>query len=315
MGRTQRRARALRPTRGPESAGVRVGVIDAGANTLRLLVARQKSGGELVAVREERVRLGLGDEIERLGRISELKLAELAAAASAQADLARALGCRHIEVLVTSPGRQSDDPDELRRRLERATDVPVRLLSGEDEAVLGYAGAVSGYPRLPKSVAVCDVGGGSTQVTVGTPSAGPAWARSFDIGSLRLTRRSLPGDPPAQAAIDAAREEAARCLDGLVPPRAKAALVVGGSARAVTKLVGDGLERCELERAVELLARRSQSQVSARFRIAAQRAETVLAGTILLSELQRRLGLPLQLGAGGVREGAVLELLAERAAA
>jgi exopolyphosphatase/guanosine-5'-triphosphate,3'-diphosphate pyrophosphatase len=293
---------------------VRVGVIDAGANTLRLLVARHK-GGRLAVVCEERVRLGLGDEIERLGRISATKLAELAAVAAAQAARSRALGCERLEVLVTSPGRQSANPAELRETLERATGAPVRLLSGEEEAVLGYTGAVNPCRRLPESVAVCDVGGGSTQVVVGTPRGGPAWARSFDIGSLRLTRRALPGDPPSAEAIEAARAEAAHCLTGLLPPRAKAALVVGGSARAAATLVGERLGHGGLERAVELLASRRHSELSARFRIAPQRAETLLGGVLILAEVQRRLGLPLELGAGGVREGAVLELLETRIAA
>jgi exopolyphosphatase/guanosine-5'-triphosphate,3'-diphosphate pyrophosphatase len=291
-----------------------VGVIDAGANTLRLLVARQKRDA-LSTLCEERVRLGLGEEIERLGRLSETTLAKVAAAASAQAERARQLRCDRLEVLVTSPGRQSANADELRQTLERATGATVRLLSGEEEGVLGYLGAVSGYRKLPKSVAVCDVGGGSTQVVVGTPAGGAAWARSFDIGSLRLTRRSLPGDPPAAEAIAAARGEAERLLAGLVPPAAKAALAVGGSARAAAKIVGEHLGPTELERAVEILASRRREDVSTRFRIAPQRAETMLAGVLILTEVQRRLGVPFRLGSGGVREGAAFELLAERAAA
>ena len=216
---------------------------------------------------------------------------------------------------MTSPGRQSANAGELRQTLERATGAPVRLLSGEEEGVLGYAGAVSGFRKLPKSVAVCDVGGGSTQVVVGTPAGGAAWARSFDIGSLRLTRRSLPSDPPGKGAIEAAGREAERLLEGLVPPAAKAALAVGGSARAAAKIVGEHLGQEELDRAVDLLASRRREDVSTRFRIAPQRAETLLAGVLILAEVQRRLGVPFRLGAGGVREGAALELLEERAAA
>jgi exopolyphosphatase/guanosine-5'-triphosphate,3'-diphosphate pyrophosphatase len=289
-------------------------VIDVGANTLRLLVARQKRDA-LSTLCEERVRLGLGEEIERLGRLSETTLAQVAAAASTQAERARLLHCDRLEVLVTSPGRQSANADELRETLQRATGAPVRLLTGEEEAVLGYAGAVSGCRKLPKSVAVCDVGGGSTQVVVGTPTGGAAWARSFDIGSLRLTRRSLPGDPPGEAAIEAARREIEKLLDGLIPPAAKAALAVGGSARAAAKIVGEQFGAEELERAAKLLASRSRDDLSARFRIAPQRTETLLAGVLILAEVQHRLGVPFRLGAGGVREGAALELLDVRVAA
>jgi exopolyphosphatase / guanosine-5'-triphosphate,3'-diphosphate pyrophosphatase len=303
-----------RPTAAPQSAAMRVGVIDAGANTLRLLVVREK-GGEVSTLAEERVRLGMGEEIEQLGRLSEEKLAELAVAAAAQAERARELRCDRIEVLLTSPGRQSDDPRAIVQTLERATGSGVRLLSGEDEAVLGYLGAVDGCRKLPRSVAVCDVGGGSTQVVVGTREGGVAWARSFDIGSLRLTRRTLPGDRPDRRSVEAARAEAARALNWLTPPAAKAALAVGGSARAVAKIVGQDLGPDELERAIEILSSRRREDISSRFRIAPQRAETLLAGTVILAEVQRRLAVPFRLGSGGIREGAVRELLAERLAA
>jgi exopolyphosphatase/guanosine-5'-triphosphate,3'-diphosphate pyrophosphatase len=289
-------------------------VIDAGANTLRLLVAREKRGA-LSRLCEERERLGLGEEIERLGYLSEATLARVGAVAAAQAERARALRCDRLEVLVTSPGRQSGNSVELRATLERATGAPVRLLSGEEEGELGYLGAVSGFRKLPKSVAVCDVGGGSTQVVVGTPAGGVAWARSFDIGSLRLTRRSLDGDPASKKSVAAARDEAAEALQGLVPPAAKAALAVGGSARAAAKIVGECLGADELDRAVALLSARRRSDIATRFRIAPQRAETLLAGVLILAEVQRRLGVSFRLGSGGVREGAVLELLAARAAA
>jgi exopolyphosphatase / guanosine-5'-triphosphate,3'-diphosphate pyrophosphatase len=300
-----------RPTAPPESATVRVGVIDAGANTLRLLVARAKQR-ELTIVCEQRVRLGLGEDIERMGHLSDQKLAEVAIAAAAQAERARSLRCARLEVLVTSPGRQSANAEELRETLERATGAPVRLLSGEEEAILGYAGAVSGR-RVPKSVVVCDVGGGSTQVVVGTADGGVAWARSVDLGSLRLTRRSLPGNPPSVVAT--ARAEAARCFEGLVPPAAKLGLAIGGTARALTKILGEYLGPDELERAIDLLSSRRAADVAARLRIAPQRAETLLAGSIILAEVQRRVAVPFRLGAGGIREGAVLELLAERAVA
>jgi exopolyphosphatase/guanosine-5'-triphosphate,3'-diphosphate pyrophosphatase len=293
---------------------MRVGVIDAGANTLRLLVVREKRG-EVTTLAEEGVRLGLGEEIEALGRLSDRKLRELAVAAAAHAERARDLRCERIEVLLTSPGRQSDDPAVIVETLERATNASVRMLTGEEEAVLGYAGAVGACTKLPKSVAVCDVGGGSSQVVVGTPDGGVAWARSFDIGSLRLTRRTLGGDPPSTGAVKAARAEVERRLNWLTPPAAKAALAVGGSARAVAKIVGTELGPDELERAIELLSSRRRADIATRFRMAPQRAETLLAGTIILAEVQRRLAVPFRLGSGGVREGAVRELLAERLAA
>ena len=98
---------------------VKVGIVDVGANTVRLLVVGRKSE-RLEAVREERVQLGLGEEIERTGAISEEKLEETAATAATGVRHARKLRCDAIEVLVTSPGRQARNGGELVARLAEA---------------------------------------------------------------------------------------------------------------------------------------------------------------------------------------------------
>src|SRR5918999_1872352 len=178
---------------------MRAAVIDLGANTLRLFVADRRGRG-LRILHEARVRLALGEAIERTGSIPAAKLGELAAAVVRQVEAAQALGCDAVEILVTSPGRQAENGPALRRALEH-TGVGVRFLSGEEEALLAYVGAVEAAGKLPESVVVCDVGGGSTQVVVGTRAGGPAWFRSFDVGSLRLTSRMLPDDPPGRQAL------------------------------------------------------------------------------------------------------------------
>ena len=96
-------------------------------------------------------------------------------------------------------------------------------------------------------IAVCDVGGGSSQVAVGTRRDGVAWVRSVDIGSMRLTSRLLEDDPPGDAAIERARAEVNRLLDGFVPPAPEVALAVGGSARAIRSIVGGDLGPDELD--------------------------------------------------------------------
>src|SRR5512132_1013114 len=93
-------------------AGVRVAVIDVGANTLRLLVVEAAPGGMLETVREERVQLGLGEEIELTGRISRRKLRAVTETARRQLRRARKLGSGSVDVLVTSPGRQSENSAE-----------------------------------------------------------------------------------------------------------------------------------------------------------------------------------------------------------
>ena len=292
---------------------VLVGVVDVGSNTVRLHVAR---GGE--AVHGARELLGLGESVERLGSIPEPKLTEVSVCVAEYVAEAHRLGAERVEVLVTSPGRQAANGAELLERLQAAAQVPVRLLSAMDEARLAFLGATAAT-RTParKLVAVCDVGGGSTQISVGTPRGGPEWAHSVDVGSMRLTSRCLQDDPPGVAALDAARAEVGRYLEDVVPPLPKTALAVGGSARALRKIVGSPLLGfAEMSAAADLLASVATAEITARFDIAPARARTLPAGVVILAAVSERLGVPLRVVPGGIREGAVIELeTASRAAA
>lgn len=293
---------------------MRVGVVDVGSNTVRLLVAA-RGAGSIEAVHEQRALLGLGEEIERFGRISDLKLADTADCARRYARRARELGCASIDVIVTAPGRQAGNAEALLVSLERATGLAARVLSPEEEGRLAYEGAVAQAKSLPARVAVCDVGGGSTEVVVGSRSAGPDFCSSLEVGSLRLTRRFLDGDPPGKKALAAARAEVRSHFDGLGSPRAGAALATGGSARSLRRLAGRRLGEAELAAAIKGVARQTSSQLSRELGLDPQRARTLLAGALILAETQRHLGVPLEVARGGLREGAALQLLAERAAA
>lgn len=284
-----------------------------GANTLRLLVA-VPDGRSVAAIHQEKEQLGLGEEVERYGYISDLKCAEAVDVVRGQTRRARRLGCERIEILVTSPGRQSANSDEFADALAKGTGVPVRILSSEEEGALAWDGAVAALDEPPESVAVCDVGGGSAQLVVGATATGPAWVRSVDLGSLRLTTRLLLDDPPSEEAVAEARAAAAEAFSAVVPPVAQLGLAAGGTARALRR-VAERLDAEGLEDAIETLAATKRSKITKRWEIPPQRAATLLAGTILFAEAQRRLGIPLELAAGGVREGSVLALFREGAAA
>ena len=287
---------------------MRVGIVDVGANTVRLLVAA-RDGERLVPVREERVQLGLGEEVERTGELSEEKLEETALTAAARVRRARKLHCAAIEVLVTSPGRQARNGDELVARLGDATGAPTRVLTAEEEGALAWRGAVAAAPALPATVAVCDVGGGSAQIAVGRRDEGPAWVRSVDIGSLRLTNRAFRDDPPTGDDIERADVAIAEAFAELTPPLPHAALAVGGTARALRRVAGDTLTAEELDDAVDKLRRRSSRQLAKTYGLDRQRARTITAGALVVAEIQRRLRVPLEVGRGGLREGAALVLL------
>jgi exopolyphosphatase/guanosine-5'-triphosphate,3'-diphosphate pyrophosphatase len=293
---------------------VAVGVIDVGSNSVRVLVATLQ-GGTLVALCEERVRLSLGDDVEQFGRISREKLRKTARAARRYARLARERGVERLDVFVTAPGRQSANARELVRELGFATAAPVRVLSAEEEGRLAYEGASAGLSEQPRTLAVCDVGGGSTEAVVGVHDRGPVWARSFDVGAVRLTRRFFADDPPGPAPMIEARTAVESALAGAVPPLCERALVTGGTPRALRKIVGDTLAAAELDAALRAVSAAPARIVAADFGIDRRRARLLPAGILILAAVQRRLVVPLDVSSAGLREGAALGLLAEAAAA
>src|SRR5581483_1970957 len=288
------------------SMEMRIGVVDVGSNTIRLLLARAE-GRELVPLEKERVRLALGAEIERTGRVSDVSIAAAAKAVGNLCDAARRGGAETLDVFLTAPGRQSSNAGELVDALTRAASHAVRVLSTEEEGRLAYAGAVATVDvPLPRLIAVCDVGGASTEIAVGEPQAGPDWVRSVDLGSVRLSER-VNGP-------DAARAEASRAFADVAPPPVEAALAVGGSARAARRLVGPWLGEAELAEALRITETKSERAIARRYGVHRTRARILPAGLVLLSEVQQRLGVPLHVCDGGIREGAVLATVAQLAA-
>jgi exopolyphosphatase/guanosine-5'-triphosphate,3'-diphosphate pyrophosphatase len=161
---------------------------------------------------------------------------------------------------------------------------------------------------------VVDVGGGSTEIVVGTALAAN-WVRSVDLGSIRLTRQMLRHDPPTGSELDAARDLVRATLGAITAPLTDVALATGGSARAVAKLVGPSYGTREVEKAIAFLSRRTSTKVGRKAGIHPVRAASVLGGALLLAEAARVLGRPLVLARGGVREGAALALASGRVAA
>ena len=288
--------------------GVPVAVVDVGSNTVRVQVA---DGNRTLF--SERELLRLGADIELHGEIPPDKLESTAAVVAGYVADARAAGAKTVEVLIASPGRQAANGEELARLLELRSGCHTRILSSAEEGQLAFLGALScaGLPS-GRLVGVVDVGGGSAQVVVGSRKQGPVWWRSIDLGSQRLTSRLLQADPPGHEAVAAARAEVERYLEDFEPRQPRTALAVGGSARALKRLAGGRLGPDELEKLIDRLAVTPIEVLGDDHSIGEQRARTLAAGAIILSALQRRLGTPLRVQRGGLREGALLALAAQR---
>ena len=221
----------------------RVAGIDCGTNSIRLLVADVDLGaGTLTELdrRMEIVRLGQG--VDRTGRIAPEALDRTLDATRRYADVCRDLGVEHIRYVATSASRDAENRQEFVDGVRAALDVEPEVIGGQEEAALSFRGATSvlgGRHRGP--FLVVDLGGGSTELVLGTTS--PVAAVSMDVGSVRLTERHLHGDPPTAAEIAAASADVSAALDAAqkVVPLGRTATLVGlaGSITSVTAHVLD----------------------------------------------------------------------------
>ena len=285
--------------------------IDVGTNAVRLEMARPLPDGSLELVHQERDPVRPGEGLFTTGGMPKPVMERLLSTLRRYGALCRRHGAK-VRAVATSAVREARNRDEIVRRARREG-LTLDVISGREEARLICLGVLHGRP--PDARALCvDVGGGSTEIAVGTELGGPAWIRSADIGSLRLTRACLPSDPPTVEEVDAARTVARAALAHLIPPRPTVALAVGGSARAAAKVVGRALGPDDLGLVAALCARRPTAKLAKTFGIDRARAETLLAGALVLDQAERLLGVPFRLARGGLREGAALAL-AERVAA
>jgi exopolyphosphatase/guanosine-5'-triphosphate,3'-diphosphate pyrophosphatase len=261
------------------------------------------------------VYLRLGDDAYRLGRIGARKLDELEYVAERYAQRARLARAERLETIVTAPGRQASNADELVDVLLDATRAPVTVLSAEDEGRLAWEGAVASLSDPPSTVAVVDLGGGSCEVAVGSIEGGPTWVASHDAGALRVTSALLRGERATVSQLDSARGSVRDLLDGLEAPHPDTALAIGGTARAVAKILGPRFGAKKLDTLADRIARLGTARVIGGLDVTRERAATLLGGTLVLAEVARRLDVKLEVGRGGVREGAALAFAREQSAA
>jgi exopolyphosphatase / guanosine-5'-triphosphate,3'-diphosphate pyrophosphatase len=274
--------------------------VDIGTNTTRVLVADVKDG-RLTEVLQQRVftRIGTAPEIPRA------KIEEVARVVHQQVALADTAGAERVRVVATACIRAAVNRDEF---LEGMTD-PVEILDGDEEARLAFLGATETLGRdLPGTVGVVDVGGGSTEIAIGTMARGVSWSTSYLVGSGALAERYLRSDPPTPGELDAVRDHARDVLATRSVPPVDAAVAVGGSAASLRRLVGEALDRTSLTRALETLCSRPCNELAEELTLDPTRVRLLPAGILILGAAAQRLGRPLQIGHGGLREGLLLDM-------
>ncbi|MCG7597321.1 Ppx/GppA family phosphatase [Mycobacterium sp. PSTR-4-N] len=193
----------------------RVAAVDCGTNSIRLLIA-DVAGGRLTDVHREMRIVRLGQGVDATGEFAPEALARTRAALEAYAALMRDHEVSAVRMVATSAARDAGNRDEFFAMTSDVLGAVVpgavaEVITGEQEARLSFLGAVGELDSAAAPFVVVDLGGGSTEVVLGSDDVEAAY--SADIGCVRLTERCLHSDPPTPDEIDAARAVVREALD------------------------------------------------------------------------------------------------------
>ncbi|CCH28069.1 Ppx/GppA phosphatase family protein [Actinosynnema sp. NPDC047251] len=189
----------------------RVAAIDCGTNSIRLLVADVTVSDDgsrwLRDVHREMRVVRLGAGVDATGVLDAGALERTRAALADYTNILRRKGTERVRMVATSATRDARNRDEFFEMTRAVLGVEAEVISGDEEARLSFAGAVADLDAAEGPFLVSDVGGGSTELVLGSwdgVRADVEAARSVDIGCVRLTERCLHDDPPTAAQVEEA---------------------------------------------------------------------------------------------------------------
>ena len=281
----------------------RVAAIDCGTNSIRLLIADITGGNFKEVLRTmEIVRLGQG--VDQNKSFHPDAIARTLSAVEKFAQLIASKGVEKIRFCATSATRDASNRELFTNGVKKILGVEVEVIPGEQEAALSFIGATKELPQSDGPFLVVDIGGGSTEFVFGSEKV--EFAKSVNIGCVRMSERHLNLQPPTMAQIaeaiidiDLAITQAAK----VVPiSQAKSLVAVAGTA---TTVAAAALKLAEYDRYLIHLSRISAPsvhQVAAMFQsmnkdqIAALgymhpgRVDVITAGALVLSRIMAATG-------------------------
>jgi exopolyphosphatase/guanosine-5'-triphosphate,3'-diphosphate pyrophosphatase len=277
-----------------------------GSNSTRLLIADVGTGTVQELVRDTRItRLAQG--VDATGRLADEAVERvLAALADYRSDIDR-LGADRVVAIATSAARDAANGAEFLASLRERFDFDARVISGDEEARLTFLGATAGRAPGGGPSLVLDIGGGSTELVIGTPGEPPAFHVSTQAGAVRQTERHVTADPPPADDLQELASEVRGIIEAAVPEdlrrQAVAGIAVAGTATSVAaidqqldpydpeRVHGYELQLAACERALAMLAALPEHERRAVPGLHPDRAPTIVAGVVILVEAMRAFGL------------------------
>jgi exopolyphosphatase/guanosine-5'-triphosphate,3'-diphosphate pyrophosphatase len=285
---------------------MRLASIDIGTNTILLLIADVAEDGAITVVRDEQVIARLGKGVDANRRITAETFTRVLGFLQKFKITADTIGASSVVATGTSALRDASNGAEFVRYVKERIGLQIEILSGQEEAELTYRGAVSEFLRgsgSRRSYAVLDIGGGSTELTIGEEAAVLRKA-SLNVGAVRLTERLLKSSPPSAPALSQAVSEVRSWISTL--PKLLPTTHLIGVAGTVTTLAaidlnlpvydakrvsGHFLRLETIEQIEERIRIKSVGEMIRTYpQIQLGRADIILAGIIVLIEALKRFG-------------------------
>jgi exopolyphosphatase / guanosine-5'-triphosphate,3'-diphosphate pyrophosphatase len=289
-------------------------VIDVGSNTIHLLVGEVQNGAVL-PITGEKVSARLGAGVDETGSIEKARIPLAAEAISLFAQLAALNGAPQPAVLATSAVRDAKNGRVLVEKVLEKTGLEMRLISGDEEGLLGFRGAVSALGpdfSWDTPALVVDLGGGSAQLILGDAANGPQKRVSLPLGSNRTTERFVHRDPSEAGELDELRKAVLGMLPEWELPEDAPVVAIGGSARATLRLTRDELTVESLGELAQEMSAKPSAMLAREEGLAPERARVMPAAiTTLAAILEHFSGSRLTVARGGIREGAILTMADE----
>ncbi len=278
---------------------MRVAVIDMGTNSTRLLVA-EVEGGNVTEIERDSTVTRLGRGVDTSKQLSAEAIEEVCDAVGNYVARYQELVVEHVVAIATSAVRDASNGDAFIAELRERFALDARTIDGEEEARLTFLGACAG--RTCDQTLIVDIGGGSTELVVGT-GAKVAFHTSLQAGVVRHTERYTPNDPPDAPGLERLAADVRRLIEEAIADNPAAqtqdAIAVAGTP---TSLAAIDMElepydpqkvhgyRLDLESVQRMLSRLASLPLAERLELPglqSGRAPTIVAGVVILAEVMR----------------------------
>lgn len=302
----------------------RLAAIDIGTNSIRCIVVEASSNGSYRVLDDEKETVRLGEGIASSGAISDAAVQRAEHAAERMARLVKGLGVKGVEAVATSAVRSASNGPLLVSRLESVLEVPVRVISGEEEAELATQSALRNFDMQGQRYGVMDVGGGSVELTTGQGQVVEEHY-SLELGAVVMTERFMRGDPVRQSELEMLRKHirnTLRKMFGSNRPLLPVMVASGGTITAIAQMVllyrreelpsvhGVTLLRSEIVHVLAMLQRKNLSERKNLPGLSPDRADIIVAGVAVVDAMMEFFGSnSLLVNARGIREGVILQAL------